>query len=106
VHHIDPLLAATVLNKLACNPTKTNKLQGQVQELIDRGYIRESMSPCPIPAILVPKKDRTMRMFLDSCAIDNITIKYRYPIPRLDDMVDELYTSKALSGTNLRSRYH
>jgi hypothetical protein len=88
------------------NPDETKEIQAQVQALLDKGYIRVSLSPCVVPIILVPKKDGTWRMSVDCRAINNITIRYCHPIPRLEDMLDELSLATVFSKIDLRSGYH
>ncbi|KAG5235570.1 Integrase [Salix suchowensis] len=97
-HQIDLVPGASIPNRLAyrSNPEETKELQRQV----------DNMSPCAVPVLLVPKKDGTWRMCVDCRAVNNITVKYRHPIPRLDDMLDELHGSCIFSKIDLKSGYH
>jgi hypothetical protein len=88
------------------NPEETKEIQHQVQELLDKGYVCESLSTCAVLVILVPKKDGAWSMCVDCWVINNITIRYRHPIPRLDDMLDELSGAIVFSKVDLCSGYH
>jgi hypothetical protein len=82
------------------------ELKKQLQELLDKGYIYPSASPWGAPVIFVPKKDGTQRMCADYCSLNEVTVKNKYPLPRIDDLFDQLKGACVFSKINLQSGYH
>ena len=82
-HHIDLIPRANIRNKEAyrMTPTENEEIKSQVQDLSNKGLVRESLSPCDVPIVLIPKKDGGWRMCTDSRAINKITIRYNSPLP-------------------------
>jgi hypothetical protein len=82
------------------------EIKKQIQELIDKGVIMPSTFPCGSPIFLVPKKDGTWHMCVDFRSLNMITIKNRYPLPRIDGLLDQLKDAKYFTKLDLRSGYH
>jgi hypothetical protein len=82
------------------------ELKPQIKELIGKWFIRASSSPWGAPVIFVAKKDGTQRMCVDYRSLNDVTIKNKYPLPRIEDLFDQMRGSKVFSKIDLRSGYH
>ena len=87
-------------------PAELKELKTQLQELLDKGFIRPSVSPWGAPVLFVKKKDGSLRLCIDYRQLNKVTIKNRYPLPRIDDLFDQLKEARIFSKIDLRSGYH
>ncbi|GJR45101.1 putative reverse transcriptase domain-containing protein [Tanacetum coccineum] len=87
-------------------PSEMLELSNQLKELQEKGFIRPSHSPWGAPVLFVKKKDGSMRMCIDYRELNKLTIKNRYPLPRIDDLFDQLQGACCFSKIDLRSGYH
>nr|GEX56338.1 putative reverse transcriptase domain-containing protein [Tanacetum cinerariifolium] len=87
-------------------PSKMKELSEQLKELSNKGFIRPSSSPWGAPVLFVKKKDGSFRMCIDYQELNKLTVKNRYPLPRIDDLFDQLQGSSVYSKIDLRSGYH
>ncbi|BBG93431.1 transposable element gene, partial [Prunus dulcis] len=87
-------------------PAELKELKVQLQELVDKGFIRPSFSPWGAPVLFVKKKDGTMRLCVDYRQLNKVTVRNKYPLPRIDDLFDQLRGAKVFSKIDLRSGYH
>nr|GFB85577.1 retrotransposon protein [Tanacetum cinerariifolium] len=107
---ISALQACTLLSH-GCEDVFPDELPGippirELQELLERGFIRPSVSPWGAPVLFIKKKDGSMRLCIDYRELNKITIRNRYPLPRIDDLFDQLQGAMHFSKINLRSGYH
>jgi hypothetical protein len=87
-------------------PAELKELKGQLEELLDKGFIRPSASPWGAPVLFVKKKDGSMRLCIDYRELNRVTIKNKYPLPRIDDLFDQLQGAQVFSKIDLRLGYH
>jgi hypothetical protein len=87
-------------------PAELRELKEQLQDLLDKGFIRPSASPWGAPVLFVKKKDGSMRLCIDYRELNKVTIKNKYPLPRIDDLFDQLNGAQVFSKIDLRSGYH
>nr|GFA87675.1 putative reverse transcriptase domain-containing protein [Tanacetum cinerariifolium] len=84
-------------------PSEMKELAEQLNELSEKGFIRPSSSPWGAPVLFVKKKDGSFRMCIDYRELNKLTVKSRYPLPRIDDLLDQLQGSSVYSKIDLRS---
>ncbi|XP_043805308.1 uncharacterized protein LOC110608243 [Manihot esculenta] len=87
-------------------PIELKELKAQLQELLDKGFIRPSVSPWGAPVLFVKKKDGSLRLCIDYRQLNRVTVRNKYPLPRIDDLFDQFQSAKVFSKIDLRSGYH
>jgi hypothetical protein len=88
------------------SPSELAELKKQLEDLLEKKFVRPSVSPWGAPMLLVKKKNGSMRLCVDYRQLNKVTIKNRYPLPRIDDLMDQLVGASVFSKIDLRSGYH
>ncbi|GKD81250.1 putative reverse transcriptase domain-containing protein [Tanacetum coccineum] len=101
-----PVAAPVACAPYRLSPPEMRELSVQLQELLEKGFIRPSSSPWGAPVLFVKKKDGSFRMCIDYRELNKLTVKNRYPLPRIDNLFDQLQGSSVHSKIDLRSGYH
>jgi len=86
-------------------PAELAELKKQLEDLLEKQFLRPSVSPLGAPVLLVKKKDGSSRLCIDYRQLNKLTIKNKYPLPRIDDLMDQLYGAVVFSKIDLRSGY-
>lgn len=86
--------------------SKSGKLKKQLEDLLEKRFVRPSVSPLGAPVLLVKKKDCSMRLYMDYRQLNKVTIKNKYSLPRIDDLMDQLVGARVFSKIDLRSGFH
>jgi hypothetical protein len=108
-HSVVPLQEGAIppsLHQYRLSQAQLKELESQVKALLAKGWIRPSSSPFGAPVVFAPKPDGTWRMCVDYRALNKLTVKNRWPLPRIDDMLDKLSTAKCFSSLDLTHGYH
>ena len=87
-------------------PLELKELKVHMEELVSKGFVRPSTSPWGAPVLFVKKNDRSFRLCIDYRELNKVTIRNHYPLPRIDDLSDQLQGAKVFSKIDLRSGYH
>ena len=104
--HVVPGTGPTSKAPYRMAPVELNKLKVQLEELLEKGYIRPSVSPWGAPTLFVKKKDDSLRLCIDYRELNNVAIKNKYPLPRIEDLFDQLKGASIFSKIDLRLGYH
>jgi hypothetical protein len=103
---LEPGIAPISRRPYRMAPQELAKMKKQLEELLEKGFIHPSTSPWGCPAIFVKKKDGTLRMCVDYRPLNVVTIKNKYPLPRIDTLFDHLAGAKVFTKIDLHSGYH
>ena len=87
-------------------PAELRELKAQLEELLSKGFFRPSISPWGAPVLFMKKKDGSLRLCIDYRQLNRVTIRNQYPLPRIDELFNQLQGSRVYSKIDLRLGYH